>query len=393
MTRLRTSTLALLWAIGMILVPVFPVFAQFKTGGIELHGKATFFVKSSGTWCGGAATDTAVLCYDTTTDALQLSNNNGSFLNLLLSAGSISIASGKTFTVSNSLTLAGTDGKTLTVSNSLALAGTDATVMTFPSTSATIARLDAAQTFSGSPQTVGIGGTGTNTSIISIDSGSGSGGHSYVQFLRNGSGRGFVGVSGSASGIITGDAANDLAIRNNGPIDFSTSAGASIQAALSATGTLTLTQGALTAGTMTVTQSAAVRTFTTRFDWTNAMVTALGAVTAGDVAVGTLPAKHVVKNAYVVITSAAGTVTTLTVAVGRTGAGYIDYIVASDAKAAANTVYGDAAGERGTNLTGYDLPSFTGTTLINAHFISTGGNLNTVTTSTGAIFLETELLP
>jgi hypothetical protein len=47
------------------------------------------------------------------------------------------------------LTLAGTDAKTLTVSNSLTLAGTDATVMTFPSTNATIARTDAAQTFTG----------------------------------------------------------------------------------------------------------------------------------------------------------------------------------------------------------------------------------------------------
>ena len=55
----------------------------------------------------------------------------------------------KTLTVNNSLTLAGTDAKTLTVSNSLTLAGTDATVMTFPTTSASIARTDAAQTFTG----------------------------------------------------------------------------------------------------------------------------------------------------------------------------------------------------------------------------------------------------
>jgi hypothetical protein len=41
------------------------------------------------------------------------------------------------------------DGKTLTTSNSITLAGTDATTMTFPSTNATIARTDAAQTFTG----------------------------------------------------------------------------------------------------------------------------------------------------------------------------------------------------------------------------------------------------
>ncbi len=40
-------------------------------------------------------------------------------------------------------------GKKLTVSNTLTLAGTDATTMTFPSTSATIARTDAANTFTG----------------------------------------------------------------------------------------------------------------------------------------------------------------------------------------------------------------------------------------------------
>ena len=42
-----------------------------------------------------------------------------------------------------------TSGKTLTVNNSLTLAGTDTTTMTFPSSSATIARIDAANTFTG----------------------------------------------------------------------------------------------------------------------------------------------------------------------------------------------------------------------------------------------------
>jgi hypothetical protein len=53
---------------------------------------------------------------------------------------------------SATLTLA--DGKTLTVNNSITFAGTDATTMTFPSTSASIARTDAAQTFTGT-QTFG----------------------------------------------------------------------------------------------------------------------------------------------------------------------------------------------------------------------------------------------
>ena len=47
----------------------------------------------------------------------------------IVGSGSVSVASGKTLTVSNSLTLAGTDGKTLTVSNNLTLAGTDGSTL------------------------------------------------------------------------------------------------------------------------------------------------------------------------------------------------------------------------------------------------------------------------
>jgi hypothetical protein len=50
-------------------------------------------------------------------------------------------------TTSATLTIANL--KTLTVNNSITLAGTDATVMTFPTTTATIARIDASQTFAG----------------------------------------------------------------------------------------------------------------------------------------------------------------------------------------------------------------------------------------------------
>lgn len=48
-----------------------------------------------------------------------------------------------------SATLTIANGKTLTANNSITLAGTDATTMTFPSTSASIARTDAANTFTG----------------------------------------------------------------------------------------------------------------------------------------------------------------------------------------------------------------------------------------------------
>ncbi len=49
----------------------------------------------------------------------------------------------------SSATLTIADGKALTVNNIITLAGTDSTTMTFPTTTATIARTDAAQTFTG----------------------------------------------------------------------------------------------------------------------------------------------------------------------------------------------------------------------------------------------------
>jgi hypothetical protein len=61
-----------------------------------------------------------------------------------------------------SSTLAVADGKTLTASNSLTLAGTDSTTQTFPTTSATIARTDAAQTFTGT-QRISAGYLGFST--------------------------------------------------------------------------------------------------------------------------------------------------------------------------------------------------------------------------------------
>lgn len=77
-------------------------------------------------------------------------------------SATLTIADGKTFTCNDNVTV-GTGGlvlgnsggltcassKVLTVNKSLTLDGTDSTTMTFPSTSATIARTDSAQTFTG----------------------------------------------------------------------------------------------------------------------------------------------------------------------------------------------------------------------------------------------------
>lgn len=88
------------------------------------------FVTASGTQTLPAKTNTT-LTYNSNTNDLGVTKLNG--LTVTASTG--------TFTLTNA--------KTLTVSNTLTLAGTDSTTMTFPSTNATIARTDAAQTFTG----------------------------------------------------------------------------------------------------------------------------------------------------------------------------------------------------------------------------------------------------
>jgi hypothetical protein len=153
----------------------------------------------------------------------------------------------------------------------------------------------------------------------------------------------------------------------------------------------------LTASTMAAESTGILSTSTHSYTWTNAQVAALGATTTGDINVATLPAKTQVLDAMVVITGAASGPTTVTVSCGDAIAGtpFINYVVASDAKAAANTVYGDAVAERGTSLDAefWYLPSYTATTLVTCHFISSGGNLSTVTGSTGRVVLSTRLLP
>ena len=61
-----------------------------------------------------------------------------------------------TITAAASAVLTITAGKTLAATNTLTLSGTDSTTMTFPSTSATIARTDSAQTFTGTQTFSGV---------------------------------------------------------------------------------------------------------------------------------------------------------------------------------------------------------------------------------------------
>lgn len=122
------------------------------------------------------------------------------------------------------------------------------------------------------------------------------------------------------------------------------------------------------------------------FDYTS--LAAFGAVLTGNLTLGSFPALCVLKNCYIwIITPGAGT-TTLTFSIGRTGATYVDYLAVCNAMAAANTIYGKVAGERGANLTGYDLPNAAAATTVTLQAIATGSNLNTLTAGSWHVFVE-----
>lgn len=155
----------------------------------------------------------------------------------------------------------------------------------------------------------------------------------------------------------------------------------------------------LTTGTLNVAKSAEVRTAWHSFAWTNAMVVA-AAATANIIDVCTLPAKTLVHRCFVVIDTAATQAATLTVQAG-TAADTDGYVVASNAKAAANTLYGDADAEIGILLypvAGDDhrvdhLPSYTTTTVVQIEFVIGAGTLADVTASTGRVILQTSVIP
>lgn len=95
-----------------------------------------------------SSTDNAIARFDSTTgkliqNSVVIVGDTGAI------TGAASVNKVAITAPATSATLTIADGKTLTVSNSLTLAGTDSTVMTFPATTATIARTDAANTFTG----------------------------------------------------------------------------------------------------------------------------------------------------------------------------------------------------------------------------------------------------
>jgi hypothetical protein len=116
------------------------------------------------------------------------------------STGKFTTVNGNTITTgTGTLTLAA--AKTVTINNTLTLAGTDATTITFPSTSSTVARTDAGQTFTGA-QTVT--GTITASSGVIFSGGSFAAGEIYTNTTN-----GLI-ISGT-----TGNSSTDIYIANN----------------------------------------------------------------------------------------------------------------------------------------------------------------------------------
>lgn len=109
------------------------------TPAITLTTSVTGLLKGNGTSV-SAATSGSDYAPATSGSSVLKGNGAGGFTN-----SKVTLTDPAT---SATLTIA--DGKTLTISKTLTLDGTDSTTMTFPSTSATIARTDSAQTFTGS---------------------------------------------------------------------------------------------------------------------------------------------------------------------------------------------------------------------------------------------------
>ncbi len=119
-----------------------------------------------------------------TTSTNLVFSTSPSFTTPALGVATATSLNGNTFTT-GTYTLTGQAGKTLAFNGSITVTGTDAQTYTFPTTSATIARTDAAQTFSGI-QTFQVSAANkfiidgsfirTNTALLILDNGAGSAG-------------------------------------------------------------------------------------------------------------------------------------------------------------------------------------------------------------------------
>lgn len=113
-------------------------------------------------WDGANASRTLTFGLSGATDPVLTIGNNS----VDLTAGVLKVGGNTVAAPAGTLAIA--SGKTLTANNTITMAGTDSTTMTFPSTTATIARTDAGQTFTGA-QTLAEGASVTLDAAGSAD--------------------------------------------------------------------------------------------------------------------------------------------------------------------------------------------------------------------------------
>lgn len=117
--------------------------------------------------------------------------------------------------------------------------------------------------------------------------------------------------------------------------------------------------------------------------WTNATPILGAGGTTYNWLIGTLPANSQMLEAYLTVdTQATFAAGTLKAGIGVAGTTYVDWVVSSDLKAAAATIYGNAAAERGTDAA---ILLYTVAKPIYAQFIAGAGDLTNVTTCTGTV--------
>lgn len=125
------------------------------------------FISGSGGGGAGTVTSVSVTTANGVSGSVATATTTPA-ITLTLGAITPTSVNGLTITTTTG-TLTVTNGKTVAVTNTLTFSGTDSTVMTFPSTTASVARIDAAQTFAGTQTFSGtVNLTANGASVFSV---------------------------------------------------------------------------------------------------------------------------------------------------------------------------------------------------------------------------------
>lgn len=153
------------------------------TGTLTIAAAKTVTFNNS---LGFSGTDGTTMTLPSTSATLARTDTGQTFTGTnAFGALTVTTLNGNTFTA-GSYTLTGGASKTLTFNNTLTLAGTDSTTMTFPTTSASIARTDGGQTFTGTQNFASL----TASSAVATD-----GSKNLISVTNTGSGNNVLATS------------------------------------------------------------------------------------------------------------------------------------------------------------------------------------------------------